>query len=249
MLTLVISLMLGSPFQQLPDTVKVKTDTLRKEVTVRDSVPSPKPVPDTLSRLESVPALSPSSMKMLFSGVEEEDEDVSEMDRAPLSHLSFKGIPIDGSAVRFIGLLEKEGFRKGSSGLVGTFAGVENVLIVPFEAAGNIWKIHVAFPPHGSWGEMREEYLKYKNWFGWKYVMSPTLSRERLSLRYKEGSGQEAWGFESGGSVYESLFDMMDGRIVLYVVYDKASSGMRLCIDYIDRINSTIKEERDMLDL
>ena len=167
-----------------------------------------------------------------------------------LTHLSFKGIPIDGSMEAFSKGLVDAGYRQAGGGVyVGFFAGVENAAVVPVAFSGKVWKASVFLPALATWSGVKEQYRKFKDQFAWKYVVAPSVVKESLSMKYREGSGQEMWGFESGMSVYKTVFEFPDGQIVLYIAYDKASGGMRVCIDYIDRVNELLKEENDMKDL
>ena len=181
--------------------------------------------------------------------VEAEEADVVYPAKGP-SHFSFRGLAIDGSRTEFGKGLEGLGYRRlSASSYTGSFAGVDGVQVFPSEAVGNIWKVSVLLPAQMTWMGAKEQYLQFKNRFGYKYVVSPSVVREHLSAKYREGSGMEMWGFENGSSVYYSSFEFHDGRILLYIVYDKPSGGMRVCVDYVDRINSLKKEDRDMEDL
>ena len=172
------------------------------------------------------------------------------MTEPAVSHMAFKGIPIDGTAVAFGVELEKGGLRKTPSGAYsGTFAGVANAVVKPWDFRGNVWLVRVKFPAMETWSQIKDEYLKFKNRLAWKYVTTPSVVRETLSAKYREGSGQEAWGFENGTSVYSSTFEFVEGEIILYILYDKSSGGMRVCIDYVDRLNAIFKEEQDIQDL
>ena len=177
-----------------------------------------------------------------------EDEPV--MRPQPIPHLKFKGIPLSGSPEVFGLQLVRKGYRN-IQGLhySGPFAGVENAHLFVSCDEGSVWKVTVVFPPCHNWLDAKNLYAKFKNWIAWKYVTEPVMVRERLTPKFKEGCGQEAWGFEMGVSVYECTFDFAEGTIVPRIVYDKPSSGLSVCIDYIDRVNSIIKEEKDMEDL
>ncbi len=167
-----------------------------------------------------------------------------------VNHIAFKGIAVDGPSAAFGVELEKNGFRKTGNGMyAGTFAGVKNAVISLSEFCGNIWLVGVKFPAYQTWKQVKDEYLKFKSRLSWKYVTSPSVVRETVSQIYREGSGQEAWGFENGTSSYSSTFEFREGEIILYILYDKPSDGMRVCIDYVDRLNAILKEEQDILDL
>lgn len=183
--------------------------------------------------------------------VESLQEDVASPPVPPkIGHVLFKGIPVDGSSAEFGKKLEKNGFKlAGGNIYTGTFAGVQGSEILVSASGGCVWKVTVLFPSLQNWVSTKEQYLKFKNWFSWKYVTSPTVVRESLTPRFKEGCGQEVWGFESGASMYFSTYDIPDGSAVVYVIYDRTSTSLRVCIDYIDRMNSILKEEKDMSDI
>lgn len=216
--------------------------------------------PDSSAVVAPLPPAAPQapeviSMEMITVEGSHTDVDVEyaeeeEAAEVVISHLLFKGVPLDGPLAEFGKGLEKAGFRKEATGrYAGTFAGIDEVSLQVFDAVGNVWCVRVSFPCHGNWASTREEYTKFKNWFEWKYVVPPVTVKERLSSRFKEGSGQEAWGFENGSSVYESLFSFDDGRVRVFVLYDRLSGGTRVCIDYVDRVNYLLKEKSEMMDL
>ena len=166
-------------------------------------------------------------------------------------HLRFKDIEIDGPVEDFNTKIESlENFRKiAPSKFVGLFAGYSGCRIDVFDIKGTVWKVKVSFPSSELWPVVKEQYHKLKDWFCYKYVVSPVVVKENLHKKYAEGSGKEIWGFENHLSTYMCSFDFTEGTTVLYVEFDKASGGVMVCIDYVDRINSIMKEENDMMDL
>lgn len=167
-----------------------------------------------------------------------------------ITHIKFKGIPVDGSMNLFGKRLEQEGFQRiNTANFAGTFAGIEKTQIHCHSISGNVWKVSVCFPAQLTWNEVKTRYMKFKDLLVWKYVINPVVVKEQLSGKYREGSGQEAWGFENGTSEYCSVFEFLEGDIIQYIVFDKPSGGLRVCIDYVDRVNSILKDESDMMDL
>lgn len=206
------------------------------------SVSAQETVPDTIA------SHRPDSSSVFLHGPG--DEAPAGVDVNVLSHLQFKGIPIDGTIGCFGKSLVSKGFRQASAvSFIGPFAGVEETVVVPCVFSEKVWKVCVLLPPHASWSAVKEEYLRFKDQLAWKYVVQPSIVKEVISLRYREGSGQEMWGFETASSIYRSIFEFPDGEIVLFVTYDKPSGGMRVCIEYVDRVNELLKQENDMMDL
>lgn len=167
-----------------------------------------------------------------------------------LTHFLFKGIPIDGKPTDFGKKLEKNGFKPAVNGsYVGDFAGTKDCRIHLSSFDDKVWKVCVSFPSQKTWSEVKGRYNKYKNWLSWKYVVTPSFNLEYLSPRFKEGSGNEVWGFENGQSTYRTAYSFSDGQILVHIRYDSSNTGMFVSLEYIDRLNSILKEEKDMMDL
>ena len=75
-------------------------------------------------------------------------------------HLSFKGIPIDGSLSQFVNKLEQEGYAlvytndEGDACVLrGTFAGYSNcnVYVISTEKSHIVWDVTVMLPEQTSW--------------------------------------------------------------------------------------------------
>lgn len=168
-------------------------------------------------------------------------------------HFRFKGIRIDGPAALFADSLSHCGFHAIDQGkparvFKGQFAGVDDTVVRVHEKANFIWKVTVAFPLQDTWAQVKARYDRFKGAFADKYDVAP-VSVERLTTKYKEGSGMEHWGFENGISVWQSIYDIPEGTVILSVRFDKKATKMYVGIDYIDRINAIVKEEIEMEDI
>ncbi len=169
------------------------------------------------------------------------------------SHIMFKGIPLDGTLKSFNDSLVARGFTVITSDskvsiLKGSFAGVDNVLVTVFADRGFVWRVSAAFPARKYWAQIKRLYEDYRDMYRSKFGLEPDR-RERLSKRFPEGSGSEAWGFEDESSVYESVFTFEDGDVIVSVRFDRQTQGFAVLVDYVDRLNSTLRSLIDMEDI
>lgn len=172
---------------------------------------------------------------------------------AEITHFSFMGVPIDGSPLPFIEEMKGKGFnyvdKKGNVFiLTGTFAGVPDCGLGVNVKENFVWKVSVSFPTQMSWPAVKAQYEKFKGSYAEKYGAAPECS-EKLSSRYREGTGQEHWGFEDESSRWQSVFDVPDGFIILAVRYNRSQSNLFLVVDYVDKINYLMKEQIDLEDI
>ena len=170
-----------------------------------------------------------------------------------IPHLAFMGIPIDGSPLPVIERLKDKGFtyieRKGNVFiLTGTFSGVPDCAVGVNVKENFVWRGSVSFPTQQSWSAVKARYEKYKQSYMAKYEAKPEVT-EKLSPRFREGSGQEHWGFEDESSVWKSVFSVPDGYITLQIKYNRSQSNMYLVVEYVDKVNYLMKEQIDMEDI
>lgn len=96
-------------------------------------------------------------------------------------HMTFKGIPIDGSLESFVQKLKKKGFRTNSSpnDLTGPFAGYSNcsVMVLCNEESQKVRGVGVLLPSTDSWDVLYSQYKNLKEMLTTKYG-SPASSEE-----------------------------------------------------------------------
>ena len=172
---------------------------------------------------------------------------------AEIPHLQFMGFAIDGSPLPFIEGLKDRGFtfieRKGGVFILsGMFSGVPGCAVGVNTKDNFVWKVSISFPTQPSWSAVKARYEKYKASYQEKYQVRPE-SVEKLSSRFREGTGQEHWGFEDESSQWQSVFHLPDGFINLCIKYNRSVSNMYLVVEYVDKVNFLMKEQIDMEDL
>lgn len=169
-------------------------------------------------------------------------------------HLSFKGIPIEGSMTAFCQKLEAEGFvslgREGNISLFsGNFTGRNaNVGVAAAEDGKNVYAVVVFFDSSKEWNTLVNIYNYYKELYTRKYGR-PTVSKEN-NPAYSDSNTALMAEVHQGTVVYVSAWKVSGGDIELSI--DKFSGGFYegvVRITYRDAQNTEAKIQENLGDI
>lgn len=167
-------------------------------------------------------------------------------------HLSFKGIPIEGSMSSFCQKLKEKGFipidRDNNLTLFsGDFTGRKaTVGVIATEDEKDVFAIAVFFEPSGEWKTLVDTYDYYKDLYTQKYG-KPSISRENNPSR--GGNISLMYELFQGKVTYASAWKATGGTIELSIEkVDSYSSGM-VVIRYRDAQNIETKIKKDLEDI
>lgn len=155
-------------------------------------------------------------------------------------HLTFKGIPIDGTLQDVVSKLESKNFilKKQYDTVAvmeGTFANEGcNILLSTTPKSKKVYTILVMFKESDSWYSLKSDYNELKEQLKQKYKVKPDVT-ETFYDPYYEGDGYELQALRKSKGFYISTFKLENGEIGLYI-----ASEVRL--QYTDKINSEINE-------
>ncbi|MBQ3187996.1 MAG: hypothetical protein IJB60_00990 [Bacteroidaceae bacterium] len=165
-------------------------------------------------------------------------------------HLTFKGIPIEGSMTEFCKKLKSKGFTSvGSENnvalFVGDFTGRNATIGVTATDDGrSVFAVVVFFEPIGEWNTLVNTYDYYKDLYTRKYgdpkfskEKNPAHSDSNIALMQEVHQGTVVWG---------SAWEVTGGDIELSI--EKASGvykGM-VIIRYRDSKNVETKIQKDL---
>lgn len=170
-------------------------------------------------------------------------------------HMTFVGVPIDGTLSEYIEEMESKGFsyegmEEGIATLKGDFAGYKNCLITvtTLRNCDVVSKIAVRFPEIHHWYDLIPEYEKIKSLLTEKYGQ-PTKCTEKF-LDYK------------GDSDYQKLIELSNNRVRWFTVFSTDLGEVELTLttgqfpiqshvllNYFDKENSKKVEKSAMEDL
>ncbi|WP_455762053.1 hypothetical protein [Phocaeicola coprophilus] len=168
-------------------------------------------------------------------------------------HLSFKGIPIEGSMTEFCQKLKAKGFtsigRENNLTLFsGDFTGRKaTVGVTATDDGKNVFAVIVLFDPSGEWNALVNTYDYYKDLYTRKYG-KPTISKENNPARSDSNTALMA-EVHQGTVVYGSAWEVTGGDIQLSI---EKSSGIykgMVMIRYRDSQNVEAKIQNDLDDI
>lgn len=165
-------------------------------------------------------------------------------------HLSFKGIPIEGSMTTFCQKLKVKGFTSiGSDNnltlFTGDFTGRNaTVGVTATDDGKNVFAVVVLFDSSGEWKNLVNTYNYYKELYTRKYG-KPTNSKEKNPAISDSNTALMA-EVHQGTVVYGSVWEVTGGDIQLSI---EKSSGVyegMVMIRYRDSQNVEAKIQKDI---
>lgn len=168
-------------------------------------------------------------------------------------HLSFKGIPIEGSMTAFCQKLKAKGFTSiGSENnltlFTGDFTGRNaTVGVTATDDGKDVFAVVVLFDPSGEWNALINTYDYYKDLYTRKYG-KPSISKEKNPALSDSNTALMA-EVHQGTVVYGSAWEVTGGEIQLSI---EKSSGVykgMVMIRYRDSQNVEAKIQNDLNDI
>lgn len=171
------------------------------------------------------------------------------------AHLSFKGVPINGTLNEYVSKLKKAGFIQVSSEdgvaiLQGDFAGYKNcfVGVSTLKQVDLVHKIVVLFPDRDTWSNLEANYMNLKSMLTEKYGEAmETIEKFDSRLEPRDDNSR--------------MHEVRMNRCKYYVTWQMESGTIQLSIDhgdtgncfvklaYFDKVNSKLIEKRALDDL
>ena len=136
-------------------------------------------------------------------------------------HLTFKGIPIEGSMTEFCQKLKAKGFTSiGSENnlalFMGDFTGRNATIGVTATDDGkSVFAVAVLFDPSGEWNTLVNTYNYYKDLYTRKYG-NPTISKEKNPAHSDSNTALMA-EVHQGTVVWGSAWEVTGGNIELSI--------------------------------
>ena len=175
---------------------------------------------------------------------------------AQSEHLTFKGVPIDGTLAEYTEKMQEKGFHylyseKGLTILQGDFAGYKNcqIGVSTLDNMDLVSTIAVIFTTYDSWGNLYSNYANLKEMLSEKYG-TPSIVVEEFQSSYPPRDDQSRMReVFMDRCKYFSVFETDLGAIELSI--NKAEDYMEgmVVLRYQDKINSTETRAAAMDDL
>ena len=166
-------------------------------------------------------------------------------------HMTFKGIPLQGSLNAFVQKLKGKGFTPmetttEDATLIGKFASYDDCFVFVYAEKGNVSSVMVMFPEQKTWNAITNRYYSLVGMLTEKYGTPETVER------FSDGEpGSDYLRFHAllnGECIYISKFKTQNGSIKIAMIgtdYNAAS----VTIKYSDDKNEEAERKSMMDDL
>lgn len=158
-------------------------------------------------------------------------------------HLSFKGVPIDGTYKSFTAKLKQKGFKQDPSDprfLLGNFAGYSDCKVVTLsdEQKDLVYGVGVIFQETNSWQILYSNYSSLKTMLTTKYG-EPYQEIEEFQRPYSaDDDNSKIYEVKMGRSNFKTVFANKIGQIVLQITQVEHLICY-VSLSYIDNANIT----------
>lgn len=172
---------------------------------------------------------------MLFSGLTA---------TAQNGHLTFKGVPIDGTLNEFVGKLKQKGFslkgtEDGVAVLTGEFAAYKGCTVAVYQhESGVVNRVGVMFPEKDTWSLLYNDYSKLKNMLTQKYGEPSDVTEEFQGYSAPRTDSDKMYAVEFDRCKYICDFMTEEGIIELRIAHDGVSSCFVVLV-YVDAKNES----------
>jgi len=170
-------------------------------------------------------------------------------------HLSFKGIPIDGTLDEYVSKMKQNGFthlgtEDGTALLKGDFAGYKSCIVgvSTLKQKDLVHKIAVIFPDKEIWSTLSGNYFDLKQMLTEKYGKPSDVVEKFDTYSQPNDDNRKMYEVEFDRCKYYSIYESQNGTIELSIGHDGVTSCYVQLV-YFDKINSDIIKKKAKGDL
>ena len=234
------------------------------ELTIINKPPVDEDVMKRLERLEDVVITNQTSVKVENESSKNKNgnkevpvnNSTINISSTETQHLTFKGVPIDGTLKEYVEAIKKAGFiykEKTSDGgaiLTGDFAGYKNcrIKVSTLHNCDVVNKIFVQFPDKETWSSIISDYEQLKTMLRQKYGKPKNYS-EKFTSYVSNSNGLKMHALRDGEYEWYTTFSTELGDVELSIIEGTQYMTGAVMITYYDRINSDKVNNAAMDDL
>ena len=170
-------------------------------------------------------------------------------------HLTFKGVPIDGTLNEYVAQMKDAGFsylgtQDGIAILQGDFAGFKSctVGVYTMKAVNVVSTIGVFFPPHDDWSSLERDYDFLKSMLTQKYGEPTDVVEQFQGIIDPNTNDDKLHALKMDRCTWYTTFETTKGNIQLSL--QKVDLGQCVVLlRYYDKINTDTARSAAMADL
>lgn len=163
---------------------------------------------------------------------------------AQTNHLTFKGIPINGTLNEFVGKLKQKGFsllsnEQGVAILEGEFAAYKGCMVAVYQhESGVVNRVGVMFPERDTWSMLYNDYSKLKNMLTQKYGNPSDVIEEFQGYPAPQNDNDKLYEVGMDRCRYMSDFTAENGVVELRIEHNSFLSYYIVLV-YVDAENES----------
>lgn len=170
-------------------------------------------------------------------------------------HLTFKGVPIDGTLMEYVSKMKQNGFthlatNDGTAILNGDFAGYKDCAIgvSTLEQKDLVHKIVVIFPEKDTWSTLCGNYIDLKEMLTEKYGEPSEVVEKFDSYSQPRDDENRMYNVKFDNCKYNSTWETDKGNIQLSINH-KGVVNCFITLVYFDKSNSELMRAKAIDDL
>lgn len=171
-------------------------------------------------------------------------------------HLTFKGVPINGTLKQYTAAMVKAGFKSegttsnGIALLTGDFAGYKGCIVgvSTLSSCDIVNRISVLFPEKDTWSTLLYDYENLKELLTVKYG-EPDYNVERFTDYHGNDSRLKMYAINDREIEWYTIFSTELGEIELTLVGGTHGHQARVRLSYTDKANSETVRQNVLDDL
>lgn len=174
---------------------------------------------------------------------------------AQSEHLTFKGVPIDGTLDQYVENMRKAGFtfmgkEDGIAILKGDFAGYRGCTIgvVTLKSIDIVNKIAVLFEEQDNWSKVYSVYSNLKEMLTTKYGTPAECLEKFEGYSQPDDDRDRMYELSMERCTYATVFKVPKGNIQLEIIKGQFGGGM-VRLSYWDKINTSSVRQKALEDL
>lgn len=159
-------------------------------------------------------------------------------------HLSFKGVPIDGTLNDYVSQMRQNGFthlgtEDGTAILNGDFAGYKDchVGVSTLKQKDLVYKIGVLFPEKDTWSRLSTNYFDLKEMLTEKYGKPSDVVEKFDGYSQPKDDNSRMYEVQFDRCKYYSIWQTDKGEIQLSIDHNSVTSCFVKLL-YVDKVNS-----------
>lgn len=170
-------------------------------------------------------------------------------------HLTFKGVPIDGTLTEYVSKMKAAGFslletEDGTAILQGDFAGFKGckIGVSTLKATDVVNTIGVIFPECEDWSSLENRYELIKLMLTQKYGQPAECLEKFQTYREPNDNGSKLTCLKMEQCIYYTIFETAKGKIRLSLEH-VWGRGCFVMLQYWDKINTDTVRAQALEDL